>query len=194
MKARSMENSLDDVIIEIATPQDAEAISELLRETWRATYPNKEIGITEEDIRLRTDGENGEYIVQNIERWRKNIESTDDKATAYIALKGGKIVGFTYPTIAPNGQRYIGALYVLPEAQDQGVGSRLIQANLAWHGEDEPVYLVVAAYNQNAIKFYKKFGFIETGNTVEDLSARKRGLKELPEIEMIRPVKNEENL
>jgi hypothetical protein len=59
------------VEVELARPEDAEAISELLRTTWMATYPNAEAGITEEDIRLRTEGEHGERIPKNIQRWRK---------------------------------------------------------------------------------------------------------------------------
>ncbi|QQR51654.1 hypothetical protein IPF89_02410 [Candidatus Saccharibacteria bacterium] len=43
------------VLIERAIPEDAEAVSDLLRRTWMATYPNAEAGITEEDIRLRTE-------------------------------------------------------------------------------------------------------------------------------------------
>lgn len=159
----------------------------MLRQTWLATYPNKDAGITEEDIRLRTDGEKGERIAQNIEKWRQNIAAADGKSAAFVARRGGKVVGFTFAVITPDGRHHVGALYVLPAAQGQGIGSKLMQANLAWHGEAQPIYLAVAAYNRNAINFYKKFGFIETGKQLEDLPARKRGLKELPEIEMMRP-------
>ena len=177
------------VTIEKAKSDDAEAVAELLRQTWLATYPNAEADISEEDIRLRTEGEHGERIQQNIDKWRKSIEAADGKSTTYVARKDGKIIGLTFPVITPEGQHRIGALYVLPEAQGQGVGGELTQANLDWHGNTEPIYLAVAAYNKKAINFYKKFGFIETGKKVEDLSARKRGLKEIPEIEMMRPVK-----
>ena len=61
----------EGVVIETAIPQDAEAIAGLFRKTWLATYPNEKASITREDIRLRTDGKNGERIPKNIENWRK---------------------------------------------------------------------------------------------------------------------------
>ena len=182
----------ENVTIERAKSEDAEAAADLLRQTWLATYPNEDVGITKEDIRLRTEGENGERLQQNIDKWRKSIESTDGKSATYVARKDGKVIGLTFPVITPEGQHRIGTLYVLPEAQDQGVGGKLMQANLAWHGETKPVYLAVAAYNQKAINFYKKYGFVETSKKVEDLSARRRGLKELPEIEMMRQAASQE--
>jgi ribosomal protein S18 acetylase RimI-like enzyme len=187
--AQQLEVSMpkSSVVVEKAQPQDAESIAEVQTLTWLATYPNTELGITEADIRKRLEGENGERTTRRIENWRKKAEATDGKSALYVARLNGKIVGFTLPAITPEGQHQIGALYVLPEVQGKGVGSQLIKESLAWHGDNRPIYLTVAAYNQNAINFYEKFGFQETGKQVEDLPARKSGNKELPEIEMMRP-------
>lgn len=180
-------STIISITVEKAKPEDAEAIVDLLRKTWLDTYPNQEAGITEADIRIRTDGKNGDHLQNNINKWRQKIESADHKSMFYVVRDNAKVVGFTHPVITTENQHRIGALYVLPEAQGRGVGSQLIQANLSWHGNNAPIYLAVAAYNKKAIEFYKQFGFIETGEKVEDLSARKRGLKEIPEIEMMRP-------
>ncbi|MGH7196823.1 MAG: GNAT family N-acetyltransferase [Candidatus Saccharimonadales bacterium] len=173
---------MNQIAIQKATSQDAEAIAHVQSVTWLATYSNANLGITEADIRKRLEGGHGERTAGRIEKWRKSIEHGD----VYVARLGGKMVGFTSPLVSSDGQHRIGALYVLPKAQGKGVGSQLIQKNLQWHGSS-PVYLTVAAYNQNTINFYKKFGFKETGKQVEDLPAREKGDKELPEIEMMRP-------
>ena len=181
-----MSNELNNIpiTIERALPEDAEAISELLRQTWLATYPNVEAGITEEDIRLRTDGENGERIPQNIENWRKRIETNNGSIAVFVARTDGKVVGMAAPDII-DGKRRIGAIYVLPETQSKGVGSQLMQKALEWHGDKEDIYLFVASYNQRAIDFYKSFGFEQTHRAVVD-EGNVYGNTHIPEIEMIR--------
>ena len=85
-----------------------------------------------------------------------------------------------------DGKRSVGALYVLPETQGIGLGSKLIEKILGWHKSDENnIYLRVASYNQNAIDFYKRFGFESTDNIVVD-EGNIYGNTKIPEIEMMR--------
>jgi GNAT superfamily N-acetyltransferase len=187
----TISNELDNssVTIERALPEDAEAVSELLRQTWLATYPNAKAGITEEDIRLRTEGENGERIPQNVENWRKRIESDDGSVAVFVARTDGKVLGMAALGII-DGKRKIGAMYVLPEAQGKGVGSILMQNALEWHGDKEDIYLLVASYNQNAIDFYKRFGFEQTDTPIVD-EGNVYGDTHIPEIKMIKRAKSD---
>jgi predicted GNAT family N-acyltransferase len=66
------------------------------------------------------------------------------------------------------------------------VGAQLMQQCLTWLGSDHEIFVVVASYNNKAIEFYRRFGFVETGKHIEDTSAKERGDKEIPEIEMVR--------
>ncbi|MEO6761486.1 MAG: GNAT family N-acetyltransferase [Candidatus Saccharimonadales bacterium] len=186
MTGTTMSNEIDNnaITIERATAEDAEAVSGLLRQTWLATYPNAEAGISEEDIRLRTEGENRERIPQNIENWRKRIETDDGSVAVFVARTDGKVVGMAAPGII-DAKRRIGAMYVLPEAQGKGVGGQLMKKALEWHGNTEDIYLLVASYNQNAIDFYKHFGFEKTDRVVVD-EGNVYGNTQIPEIEMIR--------
>lgn len=142
--------------------------------------------MTEADIRRRLDGDHGERVADRVGRWRHIIAARGEASEVYVARLAGQLVGFTSPFVEPGGRHRVGSLYVLPRAQGQGVGSRLMRKNLDWHGTS-PVYLAVVAYNVRSIEFYRRFGFRETGRQVPDLSAREGGDKELPEIEMMRP-------
>ena len=172
------------VSVERATPEDAEGVFNVQRQTWLATYPNAEAGITEEDIRVRIEGEHGELVPQKLERWRSGIENPGDNRAVFVVRDNNKVVGFVSPGII-DGQRRIGAIYVLPETQGKGVGGKLLKEALAWHGRDEDIFLHVATYNQNAIDFYKKNGFEETGKEIRDTVAQLGNNKEIPEIEMV---------
>ena len=66
-----------------------------------------------------------------------------------------------------------------------------MQKALEWHG-DEDVYLHVASYNQKAIDFYRRFGFVPTGREVSDAVGQRTGEIEIPEIEMVRRAVSEQ--
>jgi ribosomal protein S18 acetylase RimI-like enzyme len=187
-------NELDinrTVVIEPALLQDAESVTDVHRRTWLATYPNAEAGITEEDIRIRVDGEHDELKPLRLEQWRKSIETADGSRTVFVARQEGKVVGFCAPGII-SGQRRIGAIYVLPEAQSNGLGSQLLEKAIEWHGRSEDIFLRAATYNEQAIGFYKRNGFEETGRVVQDESeaVKLRGAVAIPEIEMVLKAKS----
>ncbi len=170
--------------VQPATPEDAAGVFEVQRQTWIDTYPNEEAGITEQDVRNRVEGEHGELVADKIAWWRKGIETSGENRAIFVAKDEGKVMGFVAPGIM-DGQRRIGAIYVLPEAQGKGLGRKLLDKAIDWHGRDEDIYLHVASYNDNAIGFYEKNGFEKTGKAIEDLDARERGVVEIPEIEMV---------
>ena len=169
---------------EPAKPDDAAEVFDVQRRTWLDTYPNAEAGVTYDDLKVRLEGENGELIPQKVERWKEGIESTGEKRATFVVRDNGKIVGFVAPGIM-GGQRRIGAIYVLPEAQGKGVGGKLLQKSIEWHGRDEDIFLHVASYNQNAIDFYKKYGFEQTDNEIVDEAALQNGHAPIPEVEMV---------
>ncbi len=176
------------VEVEEARPEDAAEVFDVQRRTWLDTYPNEKAGVTYDDLKLRLDGENGELIPQKVERWKQGIESTGDRRATFVVRDNGKIVGFVAPGIM-NEQRRIGAIYVLPEAQGKGIGNALLKKSIEWHGRDDDIYLHVATYNQNAIDFYKRNGFMETGTKIED-----DGTPQIPEIEMVLKAENSKEL
>lgn len=177
-------NTMDKVTITQAQPKDAEAIHHVRATTWLATYPNAEHGITKEAIRRRVEGEHGELVASSIAAWKERIKTAGVTTQPYVARLDGKVVGFGGPMII-DGIRWVGALYVLPEAQGFGIGSQLMQKILDWHGNDEDIFLAVAEYNTKSIRFYERFGFQVTGKKLEDKPAVQSGNVEIPEIEMV---------
>jgi len=58
---------------------------------------------------------------------------------------------------------HIGAMYVLPDYQGRGIGTRLMQEALAWLGTQQEITLWAAVFNPRPIAFYQRFGFVENG-------------------------------
>jgi len=180
VKLESKEAAGQEVTIERAKPEDAEAIMTLKRSAWLKAYVSPEHGITEEDLFAKFD------LPTAIENWRGGIASEaqqSDKAT-FVARVHGRVVGYTSPD-TQDGQKRIGALYVSPDEQKHGVGSKLLQRAITWHGRDDDIYLRVVSYNQNAIGFYEHFGFQKTGKEWAEEYDAEQGMKLLPEIEMV---------
>lgn len=92
------------------------------------------------------------------------------------------VVGFCIATRQP-GHHELDFVFILPEYQGKGYGSKLIQKALALLGDDEPISLEVAKYNTSAITLYRRFGF-ETGEPVE--GRRLKNGKLIPWIQMVR--------
>jgi GNAT superfamily N-acetyltransferase len=163
--------------VESATPDVAAGIAHVRNMTWLATYPNKEAGVTQEDI-LAKNFENEDQV----QRWRKTIESTTGERKLWVAKDGGIVIGYSQGKKGSAENEILG-LYVLPEYQGKGLGGKLLKEALDWLGDEKPVSLTVATYSP-AIQVYKKYGFIETDDAVSgptfDSGAR------IPTIKMIK--------
>ncbi len=178
----------DDPPFEIvrATPDDAEVICDIRDRAWLVAYPNAELGITVDDIRLIAQGPNGEYVPRRVAYLKERFSLDDDTVLqTFVAKVGGKVVGYVDPRIDERNRRCIGAIYVAPESQGTGVGGKLLRKVLEGLGRDQDMYLDVVSYNQNAIGFYKHFGFEETDAVVPQEEGRPGYLKSLPQIEMV---------
>ena len=84
----------------------------------------------------------------------------------FVAMDGDTVIGFigygSRGKEAPNAGE-IFALYVLSEYYGTGIGLRLMQAGLKELSVYPEVHLWVLKGNKRAIRFYKKCGFVPTG-------------------------------
>jgi ribosomal protein S18 acetylase RimI-like enzyme len=178
----------DRLTVRPAVPEDAEGISRVNVATWLATYPNDELGITAELLRLHLQGAAGETATERVARFRRGIAASSAASASsgcFVALSDGEVVGYTFPHVVGGGRHRVGALYVLPAFHGRGIGRLLLERNLAWHGDGVDVYLHVAAYNEQAIRFYERHGFALTGEEGHDEVAVIGNVR-IPEIEMLR--------
>lgn len=164
-----------EIIIEAATPEDAAGIGVVQREGWLTTYPNVELGITEEVIVSR--GFIGDK--QRAERIR-----TQRDAKVWVAKDGDRVVGFSVASLGEKMNK-VGALYILSEYRGKGIGKKLMQQALDWLGNEKDICLGVVYYNDNAISFYERFGFERGAAVVHETPTFPLVGKDLPEIEMI---------
>ena len=87
-------------------------------------------------------------------------------ARAWCAESDGRIVGFSMATL---NDREIFALFVLPEYENRGYGSALLEKAVTWLAQagDDSIWLIVEP-GVRAFSFYKKRGWRETGMSPEE--------------------------
>ncbi|MCC7304288.1 GNAT family N-acetyltransferase [bacterium] len=168
-----------------AIPEDAARFLEINGAAWLATYPveRNDLVITREDILSRLN-ENPREI--RLENWRKRLESMDDTSTIAFACElDGLVVGYCVLTKS-DAERSIKQMYVLPEYHNKGIGSALMMKALEWlEVATHDAAVNVASYNENAIKFYEKAGFVKGREIIDPIGELPSGAI-IPEIEMIR--------
>jgi GNAT superfamily N-acetyltransferase len=154
--AQEEENSIE---IMGASLGDEKDIAEVQHQTWLETYPNKEAGITREDLEAK-----GFDSVEKTKKWREAIEGQNESKQIYVAKENGRVIGFCVAGRKEDMDE-IHAIYLLPNHHGKGVGRKLMEEALNWLGSEKKICLWVAAYNMKTIEFYKRFGFKESGKT-----------------------------
>jgi len=136
--------------IRSATPDDVEQIAHVHVDSWRTTYP----GIVP-----------GEYLAalsipDRVTAWREGIASG---IAVHVAQLNGEIVGFISggPIREPigiyDGELY--AVYLLQQAQGQGIGRALLQGLAGWLLGQGLKSMAVWVLEQNPAKnFYMRTG------------------------------------
>lgn len=159
-----------------ATANEAKDIFRIQRDTWLATYPNEEIGITAEMIEERFSDMDG-----RIQKWKNNIEGGASRI--WVIRSEDCIVGFCGVMEGEQFNR-LASIYVDPDQHGGGIGGRLMEQALSYLGKDKDIVLDVASYNTNAIGFYEKYGF-EIGSEIPEEDLLHIGEVALPETRMV---------
>jgi ribosomal protein S18 acetylase RimI-like enzyme len=169
--------------IKIGTPvaEDAHGIQEVFYKTWLATYPNADAGITVEDIE---DKFKDAFSEETLNKRREKIANPPEGQFLLIAKDDDKVVGLC-SVIKEVERNKLSTLYVLPEYQGKGIGRALWERARGFLDTNKDTYLEVATYNANAIAFYTKLGFEDTGKRLDFQGTLKSG-NAIPEMEMLK--------
>ncbi len=172
-----------EITVVAAKPDDALGITTVLYKTWLATYPNEESGITTQDIE---DSYKDAFTEVKIQGLQKKIASSPPNEKRLVAKHGEIIVGVATITVGKDANE-IKTIYVLPESQGKGIGTKLWEEMQKFSDPTKDTVLSVATYSQKTIEFYKKLGFVDTGKRSSDGSWRMQSAGiSMPQMEMIR--------
>ncbi len=164
-----------------ASPEDAKGVAEVFYKTWLATYPNEEVGITVDDVEDRFKDA---FTEENLAKRADKIANPEEGASFLVAKDGDKVIGLCRIAASEN-HNQLQAIYVLPEYQGQGVGNMLWEEAKKSFSSESKTIVHVARYNKNAIAFYKKLGFQETGKEFIDEKFKLKSGAMIPETELI---------
>lgn len=178
-----MEKQFKNIKIEIDTPhpEDALGAQMVFYHTWLDTYPNKKLNISTDDIKNRfTDRLTDDGIAKMAEQ----ILHPKPNTLFLVARNGKDIIGVCRLKKDEKNNE-LGAIYVLPEYQGMKVGFSLWLEAQKFFDYGKDIIVKVADYNEKAIGFYKKLGFIDTGKRFFDEKHKMKSGAVIPEMEMI---------
>jgi ribosomal protein S18 acetylase RimI-like enzyme len=173
---------MEEITILDAVPDDALGITSVFYKAWLATYPNKERGITVEDIE---DSYKDEFSAEKIENLKELIRNGPKNKKRLVAKKGNLIVG-ACTVIRSEDHNHLRTLYILPEFQHKGIGTKLWNKAMEFLDPTKDTYVQVADYTEQAIHFYKKLGFVDTGKRTPQESGSFKSGAIIMDMEMVR--------
>lgn len=162
-----------------ATHKHVEGIQNVFYYAWLDTYPNKEVGITIDDVEDKFKGRHSEKRKARLEK-----QMADPCMKFLVALDGARVVGLCRVEKSESENR-LGAIYILPEYQGKGIGSSLWAEVKKFFDPEKNIYVGVATYNQKAIRFYSKLGFLDTGKRYTQERLRMKSGAIVPEMDMV---------
>jgi GNAT superfamily N-acetyltransferase len=145
-------------IIRKVEPKDARQYVELHNYVWRKAYKNIFPNEVFEDRETRTE--------EKISGFAENYFN-DNNQICYVAESDGKIVGFmfgtikaTYPYFEKKGFADLVALYIHPDFQHIGIGTKFKEIFTSWAKENGAKKFVIGVLKDNkpARKAYESWG------------------------------------
>jgi len=162
---------------------DLSAIQDINYKSWLETYPNKEHGITLDDVEDR--------FKTLKETWKKRGAGQTTKKgkverIAYVATVNNKVVGYAVGIIKEKTNQ-LQAIYILSKYQKHGIGEKLFNKLIdAFFDKNKDIIVEVATYNTQAINAYKKWGFTDSGKRFHDERFRFKSGSIIPEMVLTR--------
>lgn len=145
-----MSRETGHVEVREAGADDVRGIQRVARTTWDDTY--------DESIPASV---RAEFVSQaySSDLLRRRMESN----VFLVAAEGGEILGFADFRSLSEREAELAAIYVLPEMQGRGIGTRLLEAGIGAFPPRTSFVLRVERDNAQAQRFYEAHGFRRAG-------------------------------
>ncbi|MDM5188337.1 GNAT family N-acetyltransferase [Bacillus sp. DX4.1] len=136
--------------------EDIAAVQEVAKLVWHDTYK----GIIPQDIQDKFLGQ-----AYSDEMMKRRLEQSH----LLVAELEEKIVGFAnFSLVKHQNEAELGAIYILPEQQGNGIGTTLLQRGLTVLEDVKKLYVYVEAANEKGKSFYEAKGFAIVEQFEED--------------------------
>jgi diamine N-acetyltransferase len=153
-------------LFRLASPGDAEALTELMTRTFRETYSERLFGICR-------DADVEHYVAEHFSLDRQRAEIADPGMRTILAELDGTLVGYAQlrfdappPFGAPIARPVeVARFYVDRPWHGRGVAGALMRAAVGVADGADLVWLGVFEHNERARAFYAKCGFVPIGRT-----------------------------
>nr|WP_223155187.1 GNAT family N-acetyltransferase [Alkalibacillus aidingensis] len=126
---------------------DLKQVQHVARKSWHDTYE----GIIPREVQ-------DQFLDQaySDENMRRRLEH----GGVWVAEADGVVTGFAnFSPVNRDGQAVLAAIYLLPESQGHGIGTKLLNAGLEGLTGLRQLYVEVEKDNQKGLKFYEARGF-----------------------------------
>ena len=146
---------MGSMVIRLAGIADVEAASRFLGRVWHDTYDARHGAEKVDAITARWHA---------VDQLRADIEA--DGAVFLLAEEARAIVGHAYAAVEPDGRGKLSRLYIDAGRQGRGIGSALLgDVERRLGGHCRSLWLEVDVLGEDAIAFYRRKGYVETGRT-----------------------------
>lgn len=117
-----------------------------------------------------------EAAAQPDEHWQSRARdgATSDTVATFVAAADGRFVGMATCLIEDEVTDHVAAhvvgVYVTPQWRGTGVAEELMTAAIDWADQEayaDRIRLFVMETNDRAAAFYRRIGFVTTGNTMD---------------------------
>ncbi|SDN20792.1 GNAT family N-acetyltransferase [Alkalicoccus daliensis] len=129
-----------------AVKEDIEEIQDIAIQSWHDTYE----GLIPRDV---------QDAFLNKAYSKERLEQRINKANMFVCEKAGHMIGFAGFFYETPTHAEVSAIYVLPGAQREGVGSALMRHLWAHMQNVENLYVDIESGNEKAENFYQSLGF-----------------------------------
>jgi diamine N-acetyltransferase len=143
--------------IRLAEISDAEPLSGFVAHVFRTTYSSSTAA---SDLDA--------YIRKNFAPEVQAAEIADPESATFLAIADGAIVGYTHMTVETQTSARLNRIYIDAAWQGSGLANALVDAVVKTSKQRGASRLGLTVFEQNprAIAFYRRVGFVTTGQTI----------------------------